>query len=218
MSVTAQIFSTSLPDGMNPELWVLDGAELVAIPSLDSECSHPSNLGAAKGGIASSDCGSDAEDAVDVSDGGAFKSELVCIGEAAVAPVSFGAAAQVFGDRAAPPSMPKAQLLLQRIGRDYLSRRHAHFLLTLSISWVEITLMRRVALGFLTRRRMGVEYFAHHWAKRHLAHWELRNRSAVVAQSVVRGFNARQRAQRLQRRVLTRIELRSALEQPDPDD
>ncbi|CAC9512901.1 hypothetical protein, unknown function [Leishmania infantum JPCM5] len=196
-SVTAQIFSTSLPEGMTPELWVLDGVEEAAMSSSVSD-------------------GSDDDDADD-NEGDAFKADLIHV-EGGAEPACFVAAAQVLGREAAPPLMSKALLLLQRIGRGYLCRRHQHFLFMVSISWTEIALMRRVALGFLTRRRTGLDFFVHREANRQMAYWELRHRSAVLMQSVVRGFNARQRVKRLQRRVCTRIELRTALEQQNTDE
>ncbi|CBZ28792.1 hypothetical protein, unknown function [Leishmania mexicana MHOM/GT/2001/U1103] len=197
-SVTAQIFSTSLPEGMTPELWVLDGVEEAAISSSVSD-------------------GSDDDDADDDNEGDAFKEDLICV-EGGAEPACFVAAAQVLGREAGPPLMSKALLLLQRIGRGFLCRRHQHFLFMVSISWTEMALMQRVALGFLTRRRMGLDFFVHREVKRRMAYWELRHRSAVRMQSVVRGFNARQRVKRLQRRVLTRVELRTALEQQNTDE
>ncbi|CAG9578304.1 hypothetical protein LMJF_30_1080 [Leishmania major strain Friedlin] len=197
-SFTAQIFSTSLPEGMAPELWVLGGVEEAAMSSslLD---------------------GSDDDDAEGDNEGDAFKADPILV-EGGAEPACFVAAAQVLGREAAPPLMSKALRLLQRVGRGYLCRRHQHFLFMVSISWAEVALIRRVALGSLTRRRTGLDYFVHREAKRQMAYWALRHRSAVLVQSVVRGFNARQRVRRLQRRVFTRMELRIALEQQNTDE
>ncbi|KAG5498620.1 hypothetical protein JKF63_02906 [Porcisia hertigi] len=211
MSVTGQNFSTPLSEGLALQPWVLDGVQIVS--TFSSDCDSSDNEAVEQETTSSSSSSSDNRVACNDTEGDPLKRDLICVEEAGAEPACFGAAVQILGHEAAPPSMSKALLLLQRIGRGYLCRRRQHFIFMVSISWAEIALVQRVALGFLSRKRLGLEYFVHCEAKRQMSYWELRNRSAVLMQSVVRGFIGRQRAKRLQRRVFTRIELLAAGEQ-----
>ncbi|GET90713.1 hypothetical protein, unknown function [Leishmania tarentolae] len=216
-SATAQILSTSQSEGMTPQLWVLEGIEGAVMSSdLDSSGDNQSTERRSTT-TSSSSSGSDDDDADHDNKGDTFKEDLIHL-EGNSERACFVAAEKVLVCEAVSPSALKDLLLLQRIGRGYLCRRHQHFLFMVSISWMEVMLMHRVALGFLTRRRMGLDFFVHRGAQREVAYWERRNRSAVLIQSVVRGFNARQRVKRLQRRVLVHIELLTALEQQNTDE
>ncbi|KPI90416.1 hypothetical protein ABL78_0492 [Leptomonas seymouri] len=154
----------------------------------------------------------------DANEAEAFKQDITHVEEGGAEPACFGAAAHLLRGEGALITKEGALPILQRVGRGYLCRRHQHFLFMVSISFAEVAAIQRVAVAYLVRRKMGLEFHVNRLVMEEVAHWELRNRAAIKLHAVVRGFIARQRVERLKRKLFTRIELRTALELPDPDE
>ena len=220
MSQAELMFSGRTMGSMTPAQWTLGGVEMV------DSTSHFDDMESVSEGNEDSRGGSDDDEEAeagnssdeDVSEADVFKKDISHVEEGGAEPACFGAAAHLLRGEAALITKDGALSLLQRVGRGYLCRRHQHFLFMVSISFAEVALLQRVAVAYLARRKMGLEFQVNRLAKEEMAYWELRNRSAIKLHAVVRGFIARQRVKRLQRKLFTRVELRTALELPDPDE
>ncbi|KAH9580110.1 IQ motif [Trypanosoma melophagium] len=107
----------------------------------------------------------------------------------------------------------EALLLIQRVGRGFADRRQIHFSLLVNVSTFEICVIRRTAAGYYDRKQLGYRYHAVLEAERELQWFHRRNRSAMQIQRMIRGFLARQRTKKIQRKLWVRIELHIAREQ-----
>ncbi|KPA83118.1 hypothetical protein ABB37_02824 [Leptomonas pyrrhocoris] len=220
MSPAELMFSGRTIGSMTPAHWTLDGVEAVESTSHfdDGESASEDN----EDSDGSSDSDEEAEDVNnsddDANEADAFKKDITHVEEGGAEPACFGAAAHLLRGEGALLTKENALSLLQRVGRGYLCRRHEHFLFMVSISFAEVALLQRVAVAYLVRRKMGLEFQVNRLVKEEMAYWELRNQAAIKLHAVVRGFIARQRVKRLQRKLFTRIEMRTALELPDPDE
>jgi hypothetical protein len=223
MSQGELMLSGRTVEGMTPAQWALDAVEVVDSASHfdDGESASEDNDDSRGSGSDSDEEaqeGDNSSDDEDANEADAFKKDITHVEEAGVEPACFGAAADLLRGEGTHMSKDGALSLLQRVGRGYLCRRHEHFLFLVSISFAEVALLQRVAVAFLTRRKLGLEYRVNHMVKEEMEYWELRNQAAIKLHAVVRGFIARQRVKQLQRKLFTRIELRTALELPDPDE
>lgn len=219
MSHGELMFSGRTMGSITPAQWALNGVAMVDSSHFDDGESMSEDNNELRGG--SSDSDEEGEEGNNSSDDDADEADAFCKDITHVEgaePACFGAAAHLLrGDKAAL-TKDHALALLQRVGRGYLCRRHEHFLFMVSISFSEVALLQRVAVGFLTRKRMGLEFHVNRLVHEEMARWEVRNRAAIKLHAVVRGFIARQRVKRLQRKLFTRLELRTALELPDPEE
>ncbi|ORC90964.1 proteophosphoglycan ppg4 [Trypanosoma theileri] len=107
----------------------------------------------------------------------------------------------------------EASLLIQRVGRGFADRRQLHFSLLVNVSSFEICIIHRAVAGYYQRKQLGYRYHAAVEAEKELQWFHYRNRSAVQIQRMIRGFLARQRTKKLQRKLWVRIELHVAREQ-----